>query len=392
MGKNRSPGEGSIYLDQARGLWRGAVTLADGRRKYFTGRTRVAVAAKVSDATAALRRGTILPDARQTVTRFLDDWLDIIASQVKPRTVAGYRAAVLHITRRYGSVQLGALTPRHVAALMGAMLSEGATPATAAKARSVLRNALGYAVREGTLYRNVAADTPAPRDNAPARQWLDSDGGRRYLAACQDDRDGGFLALVLYLGLRRGEAMGLRWSDYSEAEGLLTVRRILAYVHGGWAESSPKTSSSRRTLPVPPPATAILQAERQRQEEQGVYAPDGPLFVTRLGRHYAPSVIRTAHRRILTAAGLSYVRLHDLRHSTASILLEVGVSARVVADLLGHSSVRTTLGIYSHVGTRLVGEAVAHMAALAPPVAAHAAAQEDADPIPDGATKPATTE
>lgn len=374
MGKNRSPGEGSIYRDQ-RGFWRGAVTMPDGKRRYLSGKTRAEVAAKVADTTSAARKGLATMDASATLATYMAEWLEGMRAVVSERVWRSYDSAIRrHILPELGRLRLADITTARVSAMMAAATARGLRPGSVARVRIILRGALEHAVRDGLLQRNPVTHAPPPRAEHQPQRWLDAEGARRFLAAAALDRDGCMLSILLLLGMRAGEAQGLRWSDYSEGRGIVEIRRTIYRRGGTWREGRPKTASSRRALPLPPAAIALLAAERERQQALGTWAPEAPLIQDPKGRVYGMFRLRAALARVLAAAGLPTMRLHDLRHSTASVLLESGVPARVVADLLGHSTVAVTLAIYSHVTPRMVDNAVAVLGALAPPVAAQPAA------------------
>lgn len=375
MGKNRSPGEGSIYRDP-RGFWRGVVTMPDGRRRYLSAKTRAEAAAKVADATSAARKGLAGMDSATTLATYLAEWQEGMHALVSERVWRSYDSALRrHVLPELGRLRLVDITTTRVSAMMAAASARGLRPSSVARVRSILRGALEDAVRDGLLQRNPVTHAPPPRAEPPPQRWLDVAEARRFLAAAAGDRDGCMLSILLLMGLRCGEAQGLRWSDYSEDRSLVEIRRTIYRRAGVWREGQPKTAGSRRALPLPPAATALLASERERQLSLGSWAPDAPLIQDPAGKIYGLFRLRAALVRVLAAADLPRMRLHDLRHSTASVLLESGVPARVVADLLGHSTVSVTLAIYSHVSPRLVDNAVAVLGALAPPVAAPGAAQ-----------------
>lgn len=371
MARKRAHGEGSVYRDP-RGFWRGAVTMPDGRRRYVSAKTRAEAAIKVQDLATAARKGTAAADGQTTIAAFLADWLEGVRLRVRDSTYRSYSAATRnHLVPNLGRLRLVDLTTGHVTRMLSGMSAAGLKPSTVAGARMILRNAIESAVRQGALVRNVVTHARAPQREPIPRVWLDTAGGRRFLAACREDPDGPILAATLLLGLRPGEVRGLRWGDVSLDRSTVEIRRSVYRRAGQWVEGPPKTAAGRRTLPLSAPALEILAAERARLERPD---PAAPVFLSQLREPYGRKRLINALLRILAAAGLPPMRLHDLRHSTASILLEQGIPIRVVADLLGHASVTTTLVIYTHVAARLVGSATDAMGALAGPIAAPPAA------------------
>ena len=171
----------------------------------------------------------------------------------------------------------------------------------------------------------------------------------------------------LALGLRQGEALGLTWTDIDLDAGTLSVRQTLQRVRGEWTFSEPKTTKSRRTIPLPEPVALALREHRGRQLEERLRA--GPawegetwgdlVFPDELGRPLSGFHVLRRFRSLLALAGLPPMRYHDLRHGAASLMAAQGVSPRVAMELLGHSQIATTMNIYTHVTPRDQREASA---------------------------------
>lgn len=354
MAGKRAHGDGTIYRT-ATGRWKGRIR--EGTKTHWvSGKTRAECAATLREKSLAIRGGGLPPDTRLTVGAYLTAWLETCRSQVRPHTLKAYDShARVHLIPSLGGIRLLDLAPHHVSLMLARVVEAGCSPTTARNVRGTLRSALADAVRVGTLTRNAAALAQAPKLQPPPPTWLDAAQAERFLATALGSEAGDCLGLILLLGLRRGEALGLRWKDLDGDR--LFVRRTLQ----DGQEFPTKSRSSTRLLPLPPEAIAILERQRTRSAASGYMwaRPDGqPRYGTWLNKPL---------RQLLEEAGLPRVRLHDLRHSTASILMERGIPARVVADLLGHSHVSLTLGTYSHATARLVGDATAAMGALASP-------------------------
>lgn len=193
---------------------------------------------------------------------------------------------------------------------------------------------------------------------------LDEDQARAFLRAARTDRLYALWVLALTTGLRRGELLGLCWQDLDLEGGRLTVRRALLVVNGRYILSAPKTQSAYRTIALPGVAISALREWRTRQIEerlqagaqwQSTVSPSDPpelrelVFTSRRGAPAGVRSLRRAFMRILSAAGLPPMRLHDLRHSAATLMLAGGVDARTASEVLGHSDPSITLGVYSHV-------------------------------------------
>jgi integrase len=198
---------------------------------------------------------------------------------------------------------------------------------------------------------------------------LSIDEARLLLKAAKRDRLYALYAVALSLGLRRGEALGLRWVDVELTTGVLHVRQTVQR-HGGQLHyAPPKTPRSRRTIPLPPSCVKILERHRERQAEERITAGDSwqesdLVFTTPRGAPVEPNDFSKAFRRLCLAAGIRPVRLHDLRHTCASLLLAQGVPPRVVMEVLGHSSLDVTMNIYGHVMLDAQREALSRMEGL----------------------------
>ena len=214
---------------------------------------------------------------------------------------------------------------------------------------------------------------PAPLEPLPVEQWeqrmLTADEARGFLDAIRGDRLEALFSVALALGLRQGEALGLRWQDIELEAGTLAVRTTLQRTDGRYELAEPETEKSRRTLPLPPPVVERLREHRRRQNEERLHA--GPLwqdwdlvFSRDDGSPLDRAAVSRHLRTIVIAADLPPVRFHDLRHSCASLLLAQGVSMKVIQETLGHSSIATTGNIYAHVIPELQSEAAAKMAAV----------------------------
>lgn len=184
-----------------------------------------------------------------------------------------------------------------------------------------------------------------------------------FLAATRDDRLHPLWRLLLATGLRRGEALGLRWDDLDLARGLLYVRRSLTVADGRPLVQLPKTARSRRAVPLDAGTVAALRAHAARQAAEAhaageAWTPSNSVFTTPLGTPLHPDNVSEAFRRTVRALPLRPIRLHSLRHTCATLALAQGAHPKVVADLLGHESVKLTLDTYSHAVPGLAREAV----------------------------------
>ena len=367
----RGNAEGTIF-QRKDGRWVAAVSGAEGRsRVYRYGKTRGEAAEKLTKALKAVQDGLPIPGERQTVGQYLETWLDESAKpSIRPMTYASYACLIrIHLIPELGHVPLAKLSPQQVQALLNRKLASGLAPRRVAMIRGVLRTALNQALRWGLVARNVATLVTPPRAAHFEVRPLDPAQARAFLDAVRGDRLEALYTVALALGLRQGEALGLRWDDVDVEAGVLHVRHALQRIDSKLQLVEPKSARSRRTIVLPDIVRDALRAHRVRQAEQrlGVGAEweeTGFVFTTALGRPLNDSNVTHMFQRHLARAGLPHQRFHDLRHACASLLLAQGVGPRVVMELLGHSQIALTLNTYSHVLPGLQKQAAVQMDAL----------------------------
>jgi integrase len=191
---------------------------------------------------------------------------------------------------------------------------------------------------------------------------------RVFLESTAQDRLAVAWALLLTRGLRRGELCGLRWSKIDLKKSALHVDATRVVVDGQALESTPKTSAGRRSVPLDPNLISLLRSHRAAQAEEKLaagasYSEVGYLLADELGRPYHPDTISNRFEEAVKSAGLPRIRLHDTRHTAASLLLAAGVPTKVVSELLGHSSPTVTLAIYAHTLPSMAEDAGAALSA-----------------------------
>jgi integrase len=348
----------------------GAVTTGLGKRKYLYGKTREEVARRVTAALKATQDGMPIPGDELTVERFLTQWLtDTVPNRVRPVTLISYAGLVrLHVIPELGRVRLARLTPEQVQALLNKKLTAGMSPRSVELIRAVLRQALGHAQRWNLVGRNVAALTSRPRPNRQEIRPLSAAQAQRLLEAVRGDRLEALYTVALALGVRQGEALALRWSDVDFEHALISIRRSLVRIGGEFKLDEPKTPRSRRTLgPLPPALMESLRAHRQRQTEERLAAPTWSdwdlVFCSPSGSPLHSKSVTVAFQRHVAAAALPHQTFHGLRHACASLLMAQGVNPRVVMEILGHSTITTTMNVYSHVAQSTQRDALAGLAA-----------------------------
>ena len=355
----RSKGEGTVYK-RPDGTWVAQVDLGwvGGRRRRRTvyAKTERAVLAKRDEVRAQVTKGVDLTAPPRTLTQWLSEWLTTVKSSdgTGPATIARYDQIVrVHLIPQLGTVKLAALTPRHVQSLL-LKLQGVAAPATIVKVHGVLRNALADAERMDLVSRNVAKAVRPPRLSRTERRSLTPAEAGTLLSHLKGDRLESVFIVALSTGLRRGEVLGLRWQDVDLEGRVLFVRQALQRVDRVLKMVPPKTHRSSRPIPLPQFAVTAFSQQKVRQANDRrlvgqAWEDRGLVFTTEIGTPLEPRNVNRRFYAARSAAGLEWVRLHDLRHAFATFLLDQGEELRTVMDLLGHSTIRLTADTYGHV-------------------------------------------
>jgi integrase len=381
VGKRRAHGEGGLFARNrgtAKERWVGRLTLEDGTRRDVYGRTQAEAKKKLDELKAQLAAGLAPTSERLTTGQFLTDWLQNTAkTSVRPGTFRGYETIVTnYLVPQLGRIPLVKLTPQDVQRFQNELLrrprrdSRGTVSSgTVTNARRVLGRALEQATAWRMIPRNPVRVVDGPHVTRKEIMPLDPDQARELLAAIRGDRLEALYTVALALGLRRGEALGLKWSDVDLDDGLLHVRRSLQRAHGKLELLDVKTKKSRRTVSLPLFAIRALQKHRLRQEDERQAALDrwtetGLVFTSPFGAPLDPQIATRSFTRVLKRAGLPHQRFHDLRHACASLLLAQGLDLKVIQEILGHSTITITGNLYAHVMLGLKRHASAEMDAL----------------------------
>jgi integrase len=227
---------------------------------------------------------------------------------------------------------------------------------------------LDVAVRDGLVSRNVAAVVQRPSVQVRPPRVVSPAKVRELVSVAAGERHQPLLVLIATTGLRRGEALGLRWSDLELDGGSLRVARNLLRTSSGLQlDSEPKTARGRRTVPLAPAAVEILRTHRLRQLAERMQAPvwqeTGLVFTTEVGGALEPRNVSRWYAELAARCGVEDRGMHALRHFAATAMLESGATVRTVADVLGHADVTVTLNVYASSADEAQRRAVAGLAA-----------------------------
>lgn len=360
--RGRSKGEGTVFerkSDKVRRNkpWVAEITLSKGEQ-YTVGyyKTEAEAIAAKNKALRELEQGTWVANSRQTIAEYLDYWLEHVhKGTIAVTTYQDYREMIhLHIIPALGHIQIQKLTMKQVQMLCSA-LQEKLSPGRVKNIHALLHAAIDHAVKEGLVARNVSEGVQLPRSEDKERVVLNLEQADQLLKATSNQWLKVALAVAVTTGLRRGEIVSLKWSDLDLERRHLQVRRNLVEIRGyGLLEKGPKTTTSRRKIILPFFVVELLKEykanqEKIRQAADRDWIEKNLVFCAENGDYLKPHRLSRAFKRSLDAANLPYMRLHDLRHSAFTILLAMGVPAKVVQEIAGHSHISTTLGTYGHV-------------------------------------------
>jgi integrase len=330
----------------------------DGRRRQRSKggiRTRKDAERYLREQLVSLDAGTYMAPHKLTVATYLaEHWLPAMhARGLRPSTLARYESHVrCAIGPSLGGLPLQAVMPTHLNSLYGDLRAAGRAPKTIRNVHGVLSKALADAERWGLVSRNAArlADVPAVarpklRVWSPQQTWA-------FLRAVASDRLFAAWLLAATTGMRRGELLGLRWTDVDLDVGVLRVAQARVRAGNQVVAGEPKTARGRRTIALDPATMAALRQHRKRQAEERLlagprYADSGLVFTMPDGSPIHPNRFGLWFRRRTRTAGLPAIRLHDMRHSYATAGLAAGIPPKVMSERLGHATVAFTLDTYT---------------------------------------------
>lgn len=326
----------------------------NGVSRSFYGPTKTAALKKMRDAQTRADSNLPVPSERLTVEAYLASWLNGKRATLAAESVRRYEGRIARLLPYIGKVKLAKLQPSALRDAYAAIGAEVSTT-TVQLSHGVLHTALKDAEREGMVARNVAGLVTPPRRDTREFRSLRPDDAKALLAAAKGEPLEAFWTLAVTTGCRLGELQALKWDDVDFSRRRLQVRRTLA-VDGKPVFSATSTKKNHnRTVWLSAGAVTALEAHRERQEYQRANARDawrdhGLVFTTGTGNPLDGRNLRGRQfPKLLAKAALPAMRIHDLRHSAASMLLADGVPVKVVSEMLGHADVSTTLRIYAHV-------------------------------------------
>jgi integrase len=368
--------------------WQYQVRIGDAQRTKAGFATQREAEMALTTLLSTIHDGTYVTPAKLTTGTYLTDiWLPSIAATVQPTTYAGYKSHVeRQLVPRLGSIPLQKVTAPKINAFYAELAKDGKVPRkkdekpgergglasnTIRRVHATLSGAMNDAVRWGYLARNPAAMANPPKNATTEMHVWTATELQTFLEQTQGDRLWPLWVLLASTGLRRGEACGLQWSDVDLKAGCLAVRRALTTK----GLSTPKTKSGDRVVSLDSFTVTTLKKWKKIQTEDRVkwgelWTNTGYVFTREDGNPYHPDVVSGAFESRVAKTKLPRIRLHDLRHTHATIALSAGTHPKVVSERLGHANAAFTMNTYVHVLPGMQDDAAEKIAALSRPRAA----------------------
>ncbi len=376
--------KGYITRGRIEGSWYVRVELprsADGKRRQrreTVRGTKAEAQRRLRELLREVETGGYAEGGRMSIADLAQRWLQSVEHRVGVKTFIRYKSIVrLYIAPALGSIRAEALRPGHVEEALASWSTGGRkdrekgllSARTIGHLYDTLRTICRWGVKMGILVRNPADAVEPPRVERREMQALDPKGVTALLNAAKDTALQIPILVAIGTGLRRGELLGLRWSDVDLEAARLTVRRSVETVQGVTRTKAPKTARSARTISLAPFVVEALRRERAAQAQLRLLLglgrdEEGWVFTRADGSAWEPGTFSLHFARLVKRSKLPHVRFHDLRHSFGTLALTSGVDLQTISRALGHESIAITSRIYVHAVEVLQQEAAGRLDAF----------------------------
>lgn len=350
-------GSGTVF-QRKDGRWEARLKVEEtGRYKSLYAATEKEAQKKLQNALFEQKQGALATGPDQLLKDFLEYWLeDVEKPAVRLGTYLNNRSVIRkHLIPGLGHIKLQKLTARQLQSFYARKIKEGMSANRVSRLNIVLHKALDHARRMKSVGHNVSEDVELPTIGDYEPRILTIEEANLLMEKARERDMEAIIALAVVTAMRVGEILGLRWSDFDTDMKVLQISRTLGYYgRRGFIEGKPKTDSGKRRIILPQFLTRLLKLHHAGQAEKRLRAGaswvDPDIVFNDNGGNFLkyPTFLRHFHR-LLKDVGLPHMHFHDLRHSAAVMLLSMGVSPLVVQELLGHSDIKMTLGVYGHV-------------------------------------------
>jgi len=362
MIKKRGNNEGSIFR-RKNGSWRAQATL-QGCRLSKTFNTRKEAQQWLKETINQIDNGLTYASTQLTLGQFLDSWLISTKSSYRSSTWEQYHRVIQrYINPQLGIIKIHDLRPDQIQGLYNHLISNGTGEWTVIKVHNVLHGALAHAFKTGMIPRNPASQTIRPKEPVKEMRVLDENQISQLLISVKDTQWETLLHLAISTGMRQMEILGLCWDDLDWVKQTIFVHRQLVRSNSKNIQYAPlKTRYSRRIIELGARTIELLRVQDKRQHEMRLAAGErwneyNLIFTTRYGGKIHPRNLLRGYKNVLRKANLPENRFHDLRHTAASLMLNLGIPVIVVSRRLGHARPSITLDVYGHLIPSMQSEA-----------------------------------
>ncbi len=357
MGRNRVKGEGSIY-QRTNGRWRAQIYIA-GERLSYSAKTRTEALDWLLKIRNEVKNGLNVEGSKISYCDFLDDWLETKKHHVAEQTWSYYTQIVRdYIKPNLGKYKLRELSTRRIQSFYNQLVEQGVGLRTIEKTHSVIHASLNSALKYGLVISNPDTFTDPPKPIKKEMRFLNIEEVKKLLQVATEgnDRNYSLYYLAIVTGMRQGELLGLQWKNVDLDKGIIKVIQNLKRLpKGNLVFGKPKTKTSIRSITIGQETIEVLRThkemiERERYNESinDLWKEMDMVFPSTIGTPIDPTNLLMKFRQLLKKAGLSRIRFHDLRHTSASLMLNNGVDVLVASRRLGHSKPSITLDVYGH--------------------------------------------
>ena len=373
MASRRGNNEGSIY-HRKDGLWCAQVSL-NGKRITKYAKSQHECRQWIKETLQKIEHGLTFEGSQLSLERYMQSWLSGKELSRRPNTARNYRRySEQYILPVLGKMRLQAIVPAHIRQLYLRLQVEGKGARTIQLVHVTLHCAFAQAVKEGLIGHNPLEAVERPKVETEQFQIFTEEQARTFITAAKGHQYETLFFLALTTSMRKGEILGLMWSDVDWKKGTLRIERQLQQANWSGAVLAPtKTKSSRRQIKLGKGLLAMLELHRQRQETQKTLAGErwqehGMIFTTGIGTYIDQTKVSREFKSILRSAGLPDIRFHDLRHTSLSFLLDIGTPVNTVQKRAGHSKASVTTDIYGHSMNRSDEEAAEDIEEIVTPL------------------------
>ncbi|HEX76206.1 MAG TPA: site-specific integrase [Dehalococcoidia bacterium] len=355
--RSKNKGTWSIVIELDRDS-----TTGKRRQKWFTLQgSHKDAKKKLTELLHQLDTGSYIEPSKTTMAEYLEYWLaEYVKPNLSPKGYERYESiSRVHLIPAIGNIALTQLKPEHLQKLYAAKIKAGLQPRTVRYHHVVLHKAIAIAMKWGMGTRNVADSVDIPRSSEADMQTWNENELAQFLEASKDSQYYELYYLALFTGMRRSELLALRWCDIDFVYSQIYVNRGLHHLKdGSYVFTQPKSARSRRTIALSPSAISVLRQYYDKRQMDaamlGISLTDNDLvFSTVEGKPLRPNTVTRAWKNMANRAGIKVIRLHDARHTHASLMLKQGIHPKIVQERLGHASIQITLDTYSHVAPGL---------------------------------------